>query len=260
MLRLLCTLATVGTAATAGALPEGVNPILPFDAGGRDAQWLISDWPAGQSAIAAWSADNVRENPDQGTLDLVLNDAGEGDRRFLGAEFQSRAAASTGTWRWVATAPEMVDGAVFGMFLYRADHEADPWREYDFEFVGADTTQVQLNVHFEDPEGRHVALSDARGGPAIVELGFDAAEAPHLYEIEVEEQRAVFRIDGRIVGDFGPEDMPNGIWSSGPLRSFVDLWPAPPELSDWTGTWRYPGRPLVAHIHAVGLPEGAEPE
>jgi beta-glucanase (GH16 family) len=43
----------------------------------------------------------------------------------------------------------MVDGAVFGMFTYRADHFNDPWIEFDFEFVGADTTKVRLNIHME---------------------------------------------------------------------------------------------------------------
>lgn len=249
----LVVLLGVGGASATDRLMDGTTPILPFS----EAEWLVSDWPVGQSPIAQWAADNVREDPASETVELVLDDSGPDERPFRGAEFQSRGVAETGTWRWVATAPDMVDGAVFGLFLYREYHDKDPWREYDIEFVGADTTEVQLNIHFEKDTGERVSLADARGGPVTVELGFDAAEGPHRYEIELEPRRAIFRIDGEVVGDFGPDDMPEGVWSAGPVRSFVDLWPVPPEQADWAGPWRYPSRPLVGRIHAFSLPEQA---
>src|SRR5699024_1560911 len=113
------------------ALPTGMQPIVPLDEGPKG--WLVSSWPVGQSPIAVWRSGNVRA--EDGALLLVLDDGGTDERPFAGGELQSRTAARTGTWRWFAQAPEMTDGAVFGMFLYRADHAGDPWREYDFEFV-----------------------------------------------------------------------------------------------------------------------------
>lgn len=227
---------------------------------GRD--WMVSDWPAGQTQIMDWSPDMVRLGPDGVHLILDRNPAhdpaatgAEGPRPFLGGEIQSRARAETGIWRWRAKAPEMVDGAVFGMFLYRADHDDDPWREYDLEFVGSGTTQVEINIHFEDETGQHVSLADTKGGPVIVDLGFDAAQGFHDYEIEVQRDRAIFRIDGRVVGDFGPADMPRGIWSNGPLKSFVDVWAASPAQADWTGHWQDPGRPLIATVATAEVPQ-----
>lgn len=226
---------------------------------GRD--WMVSHWPAGQTQIMDWSPDMVRTGPEGVHLILDRNPAHDpaatapdAPRPFAGGEIQSRGASETGIWRWRVKAPDMVDGAVFGMFLYRADHDGDPWREYDLEFVGAGTTHLEINIHFEDATGQHVSLADTKGGPVIVDLGFDAAQGFHDYEIEVQPSRAIFRIDGRVVGDFGPADMPRGIWSDGPLKSFVDLWAASPAQAAWTGPWQDPGRPLVATIAAAELP------
>ncbi len=218
----------------------------------RDADtWLISDWNAGQSNVTKWASENVRYDQD-GTLELVLEGPSSGDM-FQGAEIQSTAKSDYGTWSWTAQAPEMVDGAVFGMFLYKADWRNDPWLEYDFEFVGGDTTKVQLNIHMEDPQGRHVSLDDVPGIEKIIDLGFDAADAYHEYEITVLETEAVFRIDGVEVGRFDSTDMPGGVWYGGELKSFVDLWAVSAGQEGWAGSWTDPGRPLVAKIGAVDI-------
>ena len=54
----------------------------------------------------------------------------------------------------------MEPGAVFGMFTYNADWEHQPWVEFDFEFVGADTTKVQLAIRMEDAAGNHITQHD----------------------------------------------------------------------------------------------------
>lgn len=230
------------------------QPVQALDLG-RD--WVVSDWPAGQSSLMTWSPANVR--PAEDGIELVLEsnpaaEVGAETRPYLGGEIQSKAAAETGVWSWRARAPKMVEGAVFGMFLYRADHENDPWREYDIEFVGGGTTVVELNIHFEDASGRHVSLL---GGPKKIDLGFDAAEDFHDYEIEVQDERAIFRIDGNVVGDFGPADVEGSVWSTGPLKSFVDLWAVQPAQAGWAGVWDWDGVPLSATLARSSLPPAA---
>ncbi|MEE4210344.1 MAG: family 16 glycosylhydrolase [Parvularcula sp.] len=213
--------------------------------------WLISDWNAGQSSIVEWNDQNVRIAED-GLVELVLDAAPEGSSRpYHGGEIQSSASASTGTWRWLAQAPEMQEGAVFGMFLYQADWQNDPWLEFDFEFVGSDTTQVELNIHMEDGEGRHIVLED---GPMIIELGFDAADALHLYEIELTGTEAIFSVDGQVVATFDAFDMPGDTWYSGEVRGFADLWAVAPAQESWAGEWNYGGEPLVARLADLGTP------
>jgi hypothetical protein len=216
--------------------------------------WLVSSWDAGQSSINRWTSDNVVSTEDGG-VEIILhaNETGKG-RAFDGGEIQHGIKASYGTWGWTAKAPEMIDGTVFGMFLYKADWKNDPWLEYDFEFVGEDTTKVQLNVHMEDANGQHITLKE----PAIIDLGFDAADAEHLYEITVKPDHVIFEIDDMEVARFDADDMPGNVWYSGSLRSFVDLWAAPPSMEGWTGKLDYKGEPLVATVSGAGYYSKAE--
>jgi beta-glucanase (GH16 family) len=212
--------------------------------------WLVSDWAAGQSSVLSWAPDHVRAA--RGGVELVLDRAPVGAARpYAGGEVQTLASAALGTWRWAARAPRMASGAVFGMFAYRADHGGQPWIEFDWEFVGADTRRARINAHMERPGGQRVSWEQGRGWrPVVAELGFDAAEAVHLYEVAVAEGGAVFRVDGREVGRVGPRDMPGGAWVRGEMRGFANLWCADEALEGWAGRWTGAG-PLVARLEAM---------
>ncbi|MEE2862469.1 MAG: family 16 glycosylhydrolase [Pseudomonadota bacterium] len=218
--------------------------------------WLISDWTAGQTSIMNWSDDNVRVGAD-GRIELVLDRAPEGaSRPWEGGEIQGSRSATTGTWSWTAQAPEMAPGAVFGMFTYKSDWKNAPWTEFDFEFVGGDTTKVELNIHMIDASGKHVTLSDNKANKVVIDLGFDAADGIHTYEVSVSETGATFYVDGKVVGDFTAADMPGGTWNLNPMLSYVDLWAAPRSMESWTGPWTDPGRPLVARISDAEIRPG----
>lgn len=200
----------------------GYHRQTPVTALSPETAHLISDWPAVQSGRVRWSPDNVTLYPD-GSFDLRLTEAPEGSwRPYLSGEVASVATATYGTWTWFAQVPRMVDGAVFGMFTFQAD-ASNPRVEFDIEFVGAATTQLELNVHMAGPDGKNVSLV---GGPYKVQLGFDAAEGVHSYAVTVTEGQAIFLIDGTEVVRFGPEDMTNGVWREGEMRSYADLWAA----------------------------------
>lgn len=217
--------------------------------------WLASDWAAGQTSNMNWEADNVRRTS-TGAVELVLDKSAAGaSRPYAGGEIQSDATATTGTFAWKAKAPVMQSGAVFGMFSYRADWQKQPWVEFDFEFVGKDTTKVQLNIHMENAAGQHVSLAEKKGAPVIVDLGFDAAQGTHEYKVVVGTQSATFLVDGKVVGVYGAADMPQGVWQIGPMKSYVDLWCAQ-GLDSWTGTWAGGSTPLVGSVGGVEVREG----
>lgn len=218
--------------------------------------WLMSDWPAGQSSILQWSPGNVRVAADGG-VELVLDRAPEGsDRPYQAGEVQSAQEATTGTWSWTVQAPRMVPGAVLGLFTYRSDWKNQPWVEFDFEFVGADTTRVQLNIHMLNAAGEHVTLDHQGRRLVRVDLGFDAAEGVHTYEITVTGDKAVFYVDGRVVGDFSGADMPGGVWNIGPMKSYINLWAVQPSQELWAGRWSDPAEPLVARIAGADVRPG----
>jgi hypothetical protein len=177
---------------------------------------------------------------------------------------QSVDAAATGTWWWLAQAPPLPSGAVWALFTYRADHDRDPWVEFDWEFLGRDVgpgpevTRVRLNIHMaEGRSGGHRTLEEAQGGPVVVDLqracgsGFDAAAAMHLFEVTVTDRDATFAVDGRVVGRFGAAEM-GGLWRTTPMRGCASLWCAGPELEGWAGRWLDPGRPLVGRVAELG--------
>jgi hypothetical protein len=214
-----------------------------------DEDFRINTWQ--WSDRMSWSADNVTPQRGGGVT-LALDESADGRATpFEGGAVQSQSTASEGTWSWTAQAPDMVDGAVFAMFLYRESHTNDPWLEYDIEFVGGDTTRVQLAVHMENAQGEHITNVD----PVIIDLGFDASEGHHLYEIVVEDSQTHFRIDGATVWTCSAEDMPGGVWLNGDMRSITSLWAATDDLAPWAGEWDYPGTALTADVAAIGTPE-----
>ncbi|WP_373946874.1 family 16 glycosylhydrolase [Paracoccus marcusii] len=215
--------------------------------------WLISEWDAGQTNNMSWSANNVSVAAN-GDVSLSLTKAPAGSSRpYLGAEVQSNEIATTGTWSWTAQAPVMAPGAVFGMFTYKADWKNDPWVEFDFEFVGGDTTKVQLAIHMENAKGEHMVLTPEAQKRSIIDLGFDASKGMHTYEVSVTEKDATFYIDGKQVAKFGPADMQGNVWQIGPMASFVDLWSVSSGQEAWAGKWTDPGRPLVAIIEGADI-------
>lgn len=238
--------------------PSSASAVHLYELGQKSTpdSWLISDWAAGQTNNMNWSDDNVRVAAD-GSIELVLDRAAAGSSRpWQGGEIQSNEVATTGTWSWTVKAPEMAPGAVFGMFTYKADWKNQPWVEFDFEFVGADTTKVQLNIHMESATGQHIVLKPAALERGIIDLGFDASKGYHAYEVSVTEKEATFYIDGKEVARFSGEDMPGGLWKIGPMKSFVDLWSVSPGQEAWAGKWSDPGRPLVGSISGVDIRPG----
>ena len=223
---------------------------------GTPDSWLISEWDAGQTGNMSWSADNVGRE-ENGDVTLTLDRAPAGSARpYRGGEIQSSEVATTGTWSWTAQAPVMEPGAVFGMFTYKSDWEHGPWVEFDFEFVGEDTTKVQLAIHMENERGEHVVLNKDAEQRGIIDLGFDAAEGMHTYEVSVTEEDATFYVDGKEVAKFGAADMQDNVWQIGPVNSFVDLWSVSPGQASWAGEWDYSGTPLVGRIETADIRPG----
>lgn len=91
--------------------------------------------------------------------------------------------------------PSNVSGLITGIFL----HRNSPHQEIDIEFLGKDTTKMLINVFFNPGiEGSKLEYG-YRGTPVIVELGFDASEKYHMYEIHWEKDRIRWIVDGVVV-------------------------------------------------------------
>ena len=87
-------------------MPIPLIDLVPAGQPARPGQWWSSSGNAGQSTIHAWSPDMVRPR-DGGGVDLLLGAAPAGSGRpAVGGEIRSADTASTGTFSWLAEAPD----------------------------------------------------------------------------------------------------------------------------------------------------------
>jgi GR25 family glycosyltransferase involved in LPS biosynthesis len=114
--------------------------------------------------------------------------------------------------------PAKVAGVITGLFL----HRNAPRQEIDIEFLGNDTTKLLVNVYYNPGyEGARLEYG-YRGTPELIELGFDAAEDFHRYEIEWTPTSIRWRVDGRLVCQrvqWNPTLIPHL-----PMHFHVNLW------------------------------------
>ncbi|MES2844203.1 MAG: M10 family metallopeptidase C-terminal domain-containing protein [Pseudomonadota bacterium] len=249
-------------------IPQAIKLIYPGQTMTQEG-WYVSNWNAGQTSNMAWSTDNAYINS-LGAMELKLGAAPAGSTRpFIGGEVASVETASTGTWTWTTQVPELVSGTVYGLFAYRADHFNQPWIEFDMEFLGCDAgdfdgdgdidvTKVRLNIHMEyvDASGqtKKISLEELNGWkPVIVDLGFDATEGFHTYDIVVTASEAIFLVDGAVVGRFDATHM-GGVWTSGEMKGFTNLWCVDPSLGSWAGA--YAGETVVATVSSCDVRPG----
>ncbi len=138
-------------------------------------------------------------------------------RTFTSGAIASRARHLYGRYAAVVKPPR-VPGLVTGIFL----HRDTPRQEIDIEFLGNAPNMLLLNVYFNPGiEGTKLEFG-YRGTPTLVDLGFDATEDFHRYEIDWEPHVIRWRVDGRLVHErceWHPTPIPHL-----PMQFNVNLW------------------------------------
>jgi beta-glucanase (GH16 family) len=119
-------------------------------------------------------------------------------------------------------------GVVSSFFTYTGPAFGTAWDEVDIEFLGKDTTKVQLN-YFTDGIGGHEKL---------VELGFDASEDFHDYAFEWRADSIKWYIDGQLVHT-ATDNLPVT-----PGKIMMNLWNGT-GVDDWLGHYDG-GSPITA--------------
>jgi GR25 family glycosyltransferase involved in LPS biosynthesis len=114
--------------------------------------------------------------------------------------------------------PAKGSGLITGIFL----HRDSPRQEIDIEFLGKDTTKVLLNVFYNPGcEGTKIEYG-YRGTPVIMDLNFDASLDFHQYEIDWNQTRIRWFIDGELLyerANWDPTPIPHL-----PLQFNINLW------------------------------------
>ncbi len=167
-------------------------------------RWKLRD-DTFPSNLVLFSEANFTMGPDHTAL--TLQEEITPVRSFTSAALASRTLYRYGTFA-AELRPPNVSGLITGMFL----HRNGPRQEIDIEFLGDDTSQMLVNVYFNPGiEGTKLEYG-YRGTPIRIDLGFDAVDDFHLYEIEWLPEAIRWRVDGVVVHErvlWNPTPIPN---------------------------------------------------
>lgn len=206
------------------------------------ALWMLRD-DTFPSNLALFSPDNFSIGND-GVARLTLRQERTSVRDFTSASVCSRQRYLCG--RFVAEMrPAAVPGLVTGMFL----HRNSPRQEIDIEFLGNNTKKMLVNVYYNPGSDGARMEYGYRGAPTLVDLGFDAAEGFHRYEIEWSATVIRWRVDGRLAYErvnWGPTPIPHL-----PMQFDVNLWYSRSE--ELAGKLARDELPAKAELRAIGV-------
>lgn len=188
--------------------------------------WYISDFTvAANWNQTAWEADYVV--PTLGEVTLNLDGADRDGKPFTGSEIQSDDFYGYGSYE-VTMQAAAGSGAVSSFFLFTGEFfGADKHNEIDFEFLGNDTTKVNINYYYGNEK-----LGD--NGSVQVDLGFDAAAGLHDYRIDWQPDAIRWFVDDVLIYEVREETAPLPIPDED-MKVYMNLWTGDDVLAHWHG-------------------------
>jgi endo-1,3-1,4-beta-glycanase ExoK len=209
-------LVSSGHAEPEGAFLSRLNDLYEEDS------WYLSEYAVERESFrAAWKRSAVSRAPDGGINLFLVPAPAEAQKDFIGAEIQRSRRTHFGRYEVVMTAARG-EGVISSFFTYTGAYFGDAHEEIDFEFLGVDTTKVWLNrfVDGQKLPGRWI------------ELGFDAADGPHLYTLDWLPDRLIWSVDGREL--MRVTDKETTIPQT-PQRIYISIWAGGPRQRGWSG-------------------------
>ncbi|WP_095588107.1 family 16 glycosylhydrolase [Actibacterium ureilyticum] len=188
--------------------------------------WYVSDFTvAANWNQTAWEADYVV--PTLGEVTLNLDGADRDGKPFTGAEIQSDDFYGYGSYE-VTMQAAAGSGAVSSFFLFSSEFfGADKHNEIDFEFLGNDTTKVNINYYYGNEK-----LGD--NGSVQIDLGFDAAAGMHDYRIDWQPDAIRWFVDGVLIYEVREDTAPLPIPDED-MKVYMNLWTGDDRLDHWHG-------------------------
>jgi endo-1,3-1,4-beta-glycanase ExoK len=226
MLIVSLAIAPGGAMAQAGA--TGASFVEEFDTLDRSF-WYVSDgWSNGAHQNCTWSKQQL--TLEDGSLRLGFTAARTGERNYACAELQTRARYGYGTYE-VRMRAASGSGLNSAFFSYIGPVDKQPHDELDFEVLGKNSSQVQVNQY----------VSGTGGNEKLVPVAGGADTAFHDYAFIWEKQRLRYFVDGKLVHEVtDATKIP-----SHAQKIFVSLWGSD-NLAGWLGPFSYAGPASMA--------------
>ncbi|MBW6425252.1 glycoside hydrolase family 16 protein [Rhizobium sp. XQZ8] len=213
-----------GTFATGALAQEGATGksfVEEFDRIDRSF-WFVSDgWNNGKHQNCTWSKNQVKA--ENGALQLTFEQAKTKDRDYACGEIQTKQRFGYGTYE-VRMKSAGAQGLNSAFFTYIGPTDKKPHDEIDFEVLGKNTGQVQVN-QYVGAKGNNEKLVPVAGG---ADQGFND------YAFIWEENRLRYFLNGKLVQEVTDKAK---IPSNG-QKIFLSLW-GTDTLKSWMGAFAY---------------------
>jgi hypothetical protein len=234
-----------GVSIDAPRLPQDLAARIDWTAGEQlDAMaWKLRD-DTFPSNLALFTPSNFEQTED--FAQLILRQESTSVRRLTSGAIACRRSYRFGRFA-AELRPAGIPGTVTGFFL----HRNGPRQEIDIEFLGKDTNKMLVNVFYNPgPEGTKLEYG-YRGTPTLIDLGFDASESFHTYEIDWQPDAIRWRVDGNVVHErlpWAPTPIPDQ-----PLELNFNLWHS--RSQELAGRLDLSHLPTTARIRSIAIYE-----
>jgi len=234
---LLALLTGCGGGQSDSPAPATASPVIAnFSTSVDPAVWAASDgWSNGGMFNNGWAASNAYVAGN--SLVLQLDDACVPVTLCSGKPYKSGEFASIAKYGYGKISASMTAAKGSGLVTSLFTYNAAPHDEIDIEILGNDTTKVQFN-YFVNGVGGH---------EQVVNLGFDASLARHIYAIEWRAGGIYWYVDGVLV-----HQVTSGALPTNAGKVMVNLWPSI-GVDAWTGAFTYPGTPVKAYYDYIRI-------
>jgi len=186
---------------------KGTSFVENFDRLDRSFWFVSNGWNNGAHQNCTWSQRQV--TTDGGNLKLTFEERQNKDRKNVCGEIQTRARFGYGTYEArykSATGP----GLNSAFFTYIGPTDKKPWDEIDFEVLGKNVDQVQLNQYING-KGKNEKIVPVAGG---ADKGFND------YAFIWEPERLRYFLNGKLVQEVtDPSKIPQNA-----QKIFLSLW------------------------------------
>lgn len=194
-------------------------------------------WTNGNPFNVGWRADHI--NFSGGIMTMTLDNAtcpsGCSNRPYASGEYRSNTLTGFGLYEARFKAAK-ASGTVSSFFTYTGPSDNQPWDEIDFEVLGKNTSQMQLNYY----------TNGVGGHETIINLGFDSSAGFHTYGFEYRANYIKWFVDGVLVHT---ENGSRGTLPSRTMKMMMNLWPGI-GVDGWLGAFNYTG-PLYQQVDWV---------
>lgn len=226
-----------------------LDPLNTYDTG----RWAKADgWANGSPFDNAWRADHITFT--NSLMSITLDDTAYLGEPYSSGEYRTLGFYGYGCYE-ASFQPVTRPGVVTSFFTFAGPYDNGgngKHNEIDIEFLGYDTTRLQVNFWTNDD-------TYTRSHERIINLGFDASQGQHSYGFKWTSTDITWYVDGVAVHSaVNSVSDPTPKVTDSLHKIMMNQWPVDSTAATWAGTFFYPGIPLIAEYDWVRYTAGED--